>query len=191
MHASRSRACRSGPCIGNILQPRLHGAMALIPTPTFGFAQTRTVGPHGCWDCLGGVPASRNVGFALGGPRNGRARQKKRPGRKWAKIPKITWLRHGRWRRRAARRDNQRHRQLTERLRQQRHHAALPADGTIAPRVHDVEWRDAQLQPLRHHLLRDAVAGLLHHLTTRLHVLQTRKLRKGHFRLATPRLSKD
>ena len=86
----RIRVCRSGPCIGNILQPRLHGAMALIPTPTFGFAQTRTVGPHGCWDCLGGVPASRNVGFALGGPRNGRARQKKRPGRKWAKIPKIT-----------------------------------------------------------------------------------------------------
>ena len=55
----------SGPCTGAILQPRLHGAMALIPTPSFGFAQTCTVGPHGCWDCLGGVPAKPNEGFSL------------------------------------------------------------------------------------------------------------------------------
>ena len=67
---------QSGPCIGTILQPRLHGAIALIPAPSFELAQTRTVGAHGCWDYLAGVPASSNVGFALGGPRNGRARQK-------------------------------------------------------------------------------------------------------------------
>ena len=58
------------------MQPGLHGAIALIPAPSFGLAQTRTVGPHGCWDCLAGVPASPNVGFALGGSRNGRGRQK-------------------------------------------------------------------------------------------------------------------
>ena len=50
--------------------------MALIPTPSFELAQTRTVGAHGCWDYLAGVPASSNVGFALGEPRNGRARPK-------------------------------------------------------------------------------------------------------------------
>ena len=66
----------SGPCTGTILQPRLHVAMALIPTPSFELAQTRTVGAHGCWDYLAGVPASSNVGFALGEPRNGRARPK-------------------------------------------------------------------------------------------------------------------
>ena len=66
----------SGPCTGTILQPRLHGAIALIPAPSFELAQTRTVGAHGCWDYLAGVPASSNVGFALGGPRNGRVRQK-------------------------------------------------------------------------------------------------------------------
>ena len=63
-------------CIGTISQPRLHGAIALIPTPSFELAQTRTVGAHGCWDCLAGVSASSNEGFALGGPRNGRVRQK-------------------------------------------------------------------------------------------------------------------
>eukprot|EP01043_Picozoa_sp_COSAG02_P022632 COSAG02_NODE_1182_length_14021_cov_4.502442_6_plen_256_part_00 len=52
--------------IGTILQPRLHVAMALIPAPSFELAQTCTVGPHGCWDCLAGVPASSNEGFALG-----------------------------------------------------------------------------------------------------------------------------
>ena len=50
--------------------------MALIPAPSFELAQTRTVGAHGCWDYLAGVPASSNVGFALGVPRNGRARPK-------------------------------------------------------------------------------------------------------------------
>ena len=67
---------QSGPCIGTILQPRLHVAMALIPTPSFGFGQTCTVGPHGCWDCLGGVSVKPNEGFALGGPRNGRGGKK-------------------------------------------------------------------------------------------------------------------
>jgi hypothetical protein len=33
----------SGPCIGTILQPGLHATMALIPTPSFDFAQTCTV----------------------------------------------------------------------------------------------------------------------------------------------------
>ena len=40
----------SGPCIGTILQPRLHVAMALIPTPSFELAQTRTAARamHAC-----------------------------------------------------------------------------------------------------------------------------------------------
>ena len=67
---------QSGPCIGTLLQTRLDGAIALIPAPSFELAQTRTVDAHGCWDYLAGVPASPNVGFALGGPRNGRVRQK-------------------------------------------------------------------------------------------------------------------
>ena len=74
------------------MQPRLHGAIALIPTPSFELAQTRTVGAHGCWDYLAGVPASSNVDFALGGPRNGRVRQKNGQGenrRKQRKMPNV------------------------------------------------------------------------------------------------------
>ena len=67
----------------------IDGVDPVIPAPSFELAQTRTVGAHGCWDYLAGVPASSNVGFALGGPRNGRARQKNGRGenrRKWRKL---------------------------------------------------------------------------------------------------------
>ena len=66
----------SGPCIGNILQHGLHAAMALMPAPYPEFDQTHTVAPPGCWGNPSAVSAHSGQGFALGGPRNGRARQK-------------------------------------------------------------------------------------------------------------------
>ena len=59
-----------------ILQPRLHGAIALIPVPIVCYAQTHTIGPSTCWDDLPAVSPQLRLGFALGGPRNvGRGRK--------------------------------------------------------------------------------------------------------------------
>ena len=75
--AAKLNAAEHGRRLGSDEAPAEAAVRAiLIPAPSFELAQTRTVGAHGCWDYLAGVPASSNVGFALGGPRNGRARQK-------------------------------------------------------------------------------------------------------------------